>query len=1100
MSFSEESWREATGQFLREKLPVAIAAESENIYGLLATGVLWPLAVAAQNGETMAVGMALGSFAGSAGSNLLANQLQALKNENNAPQQLKQAAQNNPQLRQALDVLLEKLDLIKLGQSFLNDRDRQWFAETIWKELKALAAAPALQKQVRSITIDGDVQNSTVVTGDYARINIEKHYYLTGDPQQQQKIKALYQAYYQHLFARSQILELSGIDPRAASDAGESLKLDSVYTALMTGHAEQEQQKIMARGHKAVQKLLSALNCLNREQHLVLLGDPGSGKSTFVKFVALCMAGEALRVSTVNIGTLTRPLPEQEDREEKPVEQKWDHGLLLPVHVVLREFAARGLPARGRGSARHLVDFITESLRERSLQDFAGSLQTHLKERGGLILLDGLDEIADAERLRPMIKEVITDFRQVHGKCRLLVTSRTYAYQRQDWKLPDFTEVIIQPFNDNQINNFVELWYAHIGQLRGWAGEDIQARAAVLKTAITRSDRLRELAERPLLLTLMASLHAWRGGSLPERREELYNDAVELLVDWWERPKNMIGADGEVGQRPSIAEWLKIDRQKVRELLNLLAFEAHSSQKSLQGTADIAESRLVDGLMEINRNPDVRPRLLIDYLSNRAGLLVHHGVKVYSFPHRTFQEYLAACHLTDEDFPEKLAELACKEPNRWREVVMLAGAKAGRGSTSSVWTLADALCPEFAQALMISPEACWGAHLAARQVVENSKLENLSTGQQSKMRRLRLWLQELLRAETFPALERMGAGESLARLGDPRREVVPRKTNDLAQMQFCYVPGGPFYMGSRDKEAFDDEKPQHLNKTLQTGYWMGRYPVTNRQFQHFVEDAGYANPAWWGEAQEAGLWSSSGFMGGSYVLDDNTDVKFVSENFWRMGPFEFGEPFELSNHPVVGVSWYEALAYCRWLTVLWRGQGLLAEGEEIRLPSEAEWEKAARGGQKIAEDPLIRSAGQLGDQLPPVKLIKNPAAKRRYPWGNEAAGNERLNYNSDAGVTSAAGCFPQGKSPCGCEEQSGTVWEWTGSLWGEDLFKPQFRHPYRSADRRENLAASQTVLRVMRGGSWANDARNCRVSSRNRVGPAYRGSALGFRLLRTIRP
>jgi predicted NACHT family NTPase len=160
------------------------------------------------------------------------------------------------------------------------------------------------------------------------------------------------------------------------------------------------------------------------------------------------------------------------------------------------------------------------------------------------LLLDGLDEVPEADERRLQVKQAVEQFAAMFRKVRVLVTSRTYAYQQQDWKLRGFTEAVLAPFKEAQIRRFVERWYAYVGPLRNLSPEDAQGRAVRLNDIITHNPRLYELATRPLLLTLMASLHAWRGGTLPEQREQLYDDAVNLLLHQWESQKVKRRPDG----------------------------------------------------------------------------------------------------------------------------------------------------------------------------------------------------------------------------------------------------------------------------------------------------------------------------------------------------------------------------------------------------------------------------------------------------------------------------------------------------------------------------------------------------------------------------
>ena len=719
---------------------------------------------------------------------------------------------------------------------------------------------------------------------------------------------------------------------------------------------------------------------------------------TSVNFLTLCMVGELLHETEANLKVLRTPLPEEEERfdeKKKPQPQPWKHGALLPLRVILREFVARGLnraTLQQPGNGDPLLNFIVMELPD-ELRVIAGPLRTELLTSGGLLLLDGLDEVPEADTRRLQVKAVVEQFAATFPKVRILVTSRTYAYQKQDWKLDSFREAVLAPFSRAQIERFVQRWYAFVGQARKLAEDDAKGRAAQLNSAITRNPRLLELAERPLLLTLMASLHAWRGGTLPEQREELYADAVELLLDQWESQKFKRLPDGsyEVAE-PSLVEWLRVDHKKMRQLLNRLAFEAHRDQPTLVGTADIAQKPLVEGLLQLNAQLDANPGQLITYLRDRAGILEPRGVAVYAFPHRTFQEYLAACHLTEqEEFPDNVADLLRTEPNRWREATLLAGAKAMRGVPANVWTLADALCNDEPPAQKTDNErGYWGALLAAQVLIENNSLERVSERNNKVVARIRRWLTCTLSHGALSPVDRALAGDALAVIGDLRfhgPEVCCLPDEPL--LGFIKIPAGPFVMG--------EGKEQHT-VTLPT-YYIARYLVTVAQFGAFVHASGYTPK--YGES-------------------------------WR----------GLANHPVVVVTWHDAIAYCKWLTGQLRTnedipqairERAQREGWTVTLASEAEWEKAARGKDG-----------------------------RVYPWGSEWREDHANIDETRIGKPSAVGSFPQGKSFHGCLDMVGNVWEWTRSIYAD--------YPYpgdqKGRAQRENLDVPDSKPRVLRGGAY----------------------------------
>jgi formylglycine-generating enzyme required for sulfatase activity len=297
---------------------------------------------------------------------------------------------------------------------------------------------------------------------------------------------------------------------------------------------------------------------------------------------------------------------------------------------------------------------------------------------------------------------------------------------------------------------------------------------------------------------------------------------------------------------------------------------------------------------------------------------------------------------------------------------------------------------------------------------------------QAMLARVQDWLIAAMRADdVLEPKERAEAGDVLAKLGDPRFREDAWHLPDEDMLGFVEISEGSFVMGEGDD--------QH-ELTLPT-YYIAHYPVTVAQFRAFVEDSGYE-------------------------------------------PRDSDSLCGVDNHPVRYVTWYDALAYCDWLTQKLRewektpeplATLLRKEGWVITLPSEAEWEKATRG----SED------------------------DRRYPWGNDPDPN-RANYDDTGiGTTSVVGCFPGGASPCGAEDLSGNVWEWTRSLWGTSWSEPDFGYPYDPADGRENLEAGDDALRVLRGGSFYYTAVIVRCAARGplRVVSYNRYRFSGFRVV-----
>lgn len=833
-------------------------------------------------------------------------------------------------------------------------------------------------------------------------------------------IATLRMNYLQRLFQRADTIFLSHMNP--SSQVAARISLKAVYTAQLT------QSFVTSTGAtasarpptvSAQEQRLTALESINLHQHLVLLGAPGSGKSSFLKFVALCMAGEFLHHSEANLALLAVVLPVAGPTvlQSGP---GWRHGPLLPVYITLRDLIAEGVfVEQTQGGAEHLIDYITRELARADLAEYGPYLQRELWESGGFLLLDGLDEVPDQADLRLQLRQAIEEFSASFPKCRVVISSRPYAYQEERWRLPHFAETHLAPFDLWQMERFIDYYFLHLlGAHTPLAVQEAQTQANVLKAAIRNGQYLRELATSPLLLTLMVSLFVWRGGVLLDKSEELYAQGVDLLLNEWERPKREPTDEGAAQPLAlSVHEWLQAPQQKIRQALEELAYRAHAQQATLDAAARIAESDVVDALLQA-AGRDARPGRLADYIQNRAGLLIDHGNGWHSFPHRTIQEYLAACYLTRTNFPKQLATLVRAEPQRWREVLLLAGEKAVRGAPYAAWALIDRLCPLPYHSTTAATESDWWmALLAGRLLVRTTlyRADLLDVSERQTIDTVKGWLLALLDTTALPAADRVIAGADLGVMGDPRRGVGLAQAG-LPEIDWIEIAAGPFLMGATN-----------FSCTLLTApYRISRYPITVAQYQRFVQAGGY---------NDSRHWTAAGWA--------------WRQQLERQGPATYAAPHLSPTLPITGVSWYEAIAFCHWLSA--------ETGETVNLPSEAQWERAAR-----------HTDG------------------RTYPWGDDFAATRCNMRDSGLAQPSPVGLFPTGHAACGAADLAGNVWEWCATPW---------RSTYEADAHAVDNAQTGVERRVLRGGSWANEQHLVRCAHRHRNYPDHWGPNVGFRVV-----
>jgi formylglycine-generating enzyme required for sulfatase activity len=932
------------------------------------------------------------------------------------------------------------------------------------------------------------IQARDIVTG--VQVNHIVHVYRAGGGVwSEEDYRAALTRYLDWLRAATGKVTLRGIIKRKDLPGGIELSLDEMYVPL-AAEALPEAREGLKRGlgerlsETDQARRITMRELLAQGSRLALIGAPGCGKTTVLYHIAWTLA-EALRTGQ------TRPAADRLGlRGELP----------LPVYVPLSLFAdhRRRFADHPDPRQRQLATFINHNLIERQAglnlpDDFFATLLN--QGRHVMLLLDGLDEVPSEEE-RALVSQAVRDLTYGREHAHFVVSSRTRAYQGKAVLGGDFRVVRVLPLAREQVADLIQRAYHAIYPAQVEKDER-ERRATDLVTSVERLEaeraaRMRggeetRLVTTPLMVRMLLIVHFNRR-RLPEQRAELYMEVVDTLLTSAHNP------DERVAQR--LAR-LGGDERTRRDMFQVLAFQMHS--RGQEAGREIGEREMADWLCAYlterrRRPPEVAEELVADFIAvnrQRGGLLDERAGR-YRFTHLSFQEFLTARYLAEAERDVRRITQFIEDEGRaadawWREPILLTVGYLNVTAPDTATDLAHCLACLDTSERPHTPLAMAAAELAATAFVEWGGAE---ATRDSLARRLADLLTDPELRGAPPPL-RAGAGRALAYLGDPRpgvgvirqfppprRGSMPRPDDQgagegvLPDIAWCEVPAGPFLLGANaDEEAWDDERPQH--ELALPAFYIARYPITNAQFAPFVEGGGYNEPQCWTEAGWA--WRDGADPDLSQIPDEDLRQRYADllagrPPDRRHEPFYWhDERFNQPNQPVVGVTWHEAMAYCAWLTEqfqvfpkgdlwasyelrVWRDGKLVTHNSGpgtlmVRLPAEAEWEKAA------GWDPVARR-------------------KRVYAWGDEWD-EEKANVAEKVGRPSAVGAFPAGASACGALDTTGNVWEWTLSSWGSfDWDKPGFRYPFTDGLPQLEVGGREALdtpgFRALRGGSWRN--------------------------------
>jgi NACHT domain/HEAT repeats len=364
----------------------------------------------------------------------------------------------------------------------------------------------------------------------------------------------------------------------------------------------QNRRQYLEKSPEPVLKVIRDENC----QRAVLLGEPGSGKSSLLQYLALDWAeGKTKR---------------------------------LPLLIELRECAIE------RFGEKNFLDFLSGGASANCTFD-RHQLHEYLRTKDSLVMFDGLDEIFDRKLRESTIGKIVSFATQDYPKAKIVITSRLVGYER-DLLGVEFQHFTLQELDESQIHEFIDKWH----QLA--LGEDPRQEQLKrqLKEAIDRSPAIRILANNPLLLTLMATLN--KQGSLPTRRVDLYNLASQLLLHNWDLKGNKLSD-------PSLQA---IDAPEKQAILGKIAYEMQS-KVGLAGNL-IRSQQLKPILKDHFKKEDDffqdwkdKAHRLIEQLTTRSFIFCAYGADAYGFIHRTFLEYFCARDFVRQHDEEPLYSL-----------------------------------------------------------------------------------------------------------------------------------------------------------------------------------------------------------------------------------------------------------------------------------------------------------------------------------------------------------------------------------------------------------------------------------------------------------
>lgn len=846
--------------------------------------------------------------------------------------------------------------------------------------------------------------------------------------------------------------------PRAVAKGIKPPELDQAYVSVRilpgSGHGGDEGKKGKSGGESAqighLEKtepieLTEALKEIENHR-LAVIGIAGSGKSTLLQWAGLACA-------RANLG-------QKLTKEQNEFILALGGKSPIPFLIPLRAYNEYCKERKTHRVLKSLLDFMAHYFSQNQADcEFTADFFKRQFQAPCLLMFDGVDEVEPEHRpqVRVAIEQLLTEFD--HRGLYCLITSRPSAAYIPD-AMSGFRHCEVQRLAPEQRDELIRFWHRAVYSEN--QAEASKKAAELVNRLETANQQVRDLATTPLMVTIFCMVSY--SHELPRLRARLYEDAVEVLLT------ETTFKEGD--EFRGLEEWGGVDPETRRDRLAFIAFTLQARQVTF-----LLESDLVDLVWEhFGANKETAAedaRRFLRGVTEHGGLLEAQDDQYGFFTHATFQEYLAGRYLAEEFSPEEQEQFLEKHiaDDQWEESLRLAagylsikGQKQADRFVNLIAAMGHAE-KERAHAITLAGLALSDIRADRRipetvQTVAQDMLGVLTANPPRAGTRLRYRLGMALGEIDDPRfaptpLSQLGRGA-----GGEGRVILP---------ELVSIPAGTFQMGTSEEQeqslkeqnvmVYDDEKPAH--PVYLSEFSISKYPTTNAEYRLFWEQKGYENQDFWSDAGWRWRNGKEGEPDLSFISDEDVRKRYAA---WlaerpvekRGQPFFWDDlPWSALNLPVVGVTWFEAEAYAKWLKTI--------SGQNYRLPTEAEWERAARGAQNTL-----------------------------WPWGNQWDEDRCNNAEPEDKITSTSpvGMYPQGTWPGGPMDMVGNVWEWCDEWYDEKAYVNRA-----GKEIKDPRGPAQGIVRVLRGGSFYDIRNDARCAYRFRSLPVFFYAVIGFRVV-----